>query len=100
MKNKVSLRQVKLLENPKAKIILANNSEAEMMIDLTRKLDEAIKELKDKAGSIYEYADVAQNLKAIQQIILYNSEFLKELYKNLNKQYNEPTSIALIKENK
>ena len=72
----------------------------EMMIDLTRKLDEAIKELKDKAGSIYEYADVAQNLKAIQQIILYNSEFLKELYKNLNKQYNEPTSIALIKENK
>ena len=59
---KISYQRMKLLRNKNAKIIITNNIEAEALLDLTKKLDYALRILKENAGGLYDYEDVAKNI--------------------------------------
>ena len=49
---KISYQRMKLLRNKNAKIIITNNIEAEALLDLTKKLDYALRILKENAGGL------------------------------------------------
>ena len=96
---KISYQRMKLLRNKNAKIIITNNIEAEALLDLTKKLDYALRILKENAGGLYDYEDVAKNINVIKELITHNSEFIEELYKKIGKDYSKPATIKFM-ENK